>query len=93
MKRGLTLAAVLLAFLTWTSSALATDGYEINWWTIDNGGSIHGGGGQYTLQGTFGQPDAATLSRDGYRLTGGFWGPAAAAPDYQIYLPLALKAY
>jgi hypothetical protein len=55
------------------SGALAQS-YDINWWTVDAGGSQNLTGGNYTLSGTIGQPDAcAPLSGGSYTLTGGFW--------------------
>ena len=64
--------------------------YSIDWWTIDGGGGSSSGGG-YTLDGTAGQPDAATWSGGGYTLVGGFWGGVAV--EYRVYLPLVLRAY
>ena len=46
--------------------------YDLSWSTIDGGGgrSI---GGDFTLTGTIGQPDAAWSSGGQYELLGGFW--------------------
>src|SRR3954447_3655056 len=52
---------------------LAAQNYQIDWYTIDGGGGTSSGG-QYTLSGTIGQPDAGTLSGGPYVLNGGFWG-------------------
>src|SRR3954462_1206003 len=51
----------------------AAQNYSIDWFTIDGGGGTSSGG-QYTLSGTIGQPDAGTLSGGNYTLDGGFWG-------------------
>ena len=54
---------MLMALATSTVSAQ----YELSWYTID------GGGGQFELVGTIGQPDAAWSSGGQYELLGGFW--------------------
>ncbi len=47
--------------------------YSIDWAKIAGGGGSSAGG-QYSVSGTIGQPDAgATLSGGNYSLTGGFW--------------------
>ena len=47
--------------------------YSIDWHKIAGGGGASSGG-QYTLNGTIGQPDAGdSMTGDGYSLTGGFW--------------------
>jgi hypothetical protein len=77
-KRWLTVAVVLTALAA--SSANGQSGYAIDWWTADGGGagpSQASGGGQYTLSGTIGQPDARNhpqpMAGGGYTLTSGFW--------------------
>lgn len=45
--------------------------YSIDWYSIDGGGGTSSGG-NYTLTGTIGQPDAGTLTGGNYTLTGGF---------------------
>jgi len=45
--------------------------YEISWYTIDSGGGTSTGG-QYTLTGTIGQPDAGWSIGGIYELLGGF---------------------
>ncbi|HEY3862390.1 MAG TPA: hypothetical protein VGO59_10920 [Verrucomicrobiae bacterium] len=55
--------------------------YSINWHTIGGGGgssSGSGGGTTYTISGTIGQPATATMSGNGYSITGGFWSLLAA---------------
>ena len=71
--------------------ALAQSGgdYDLTWSTVDGGGDTFSTGGDYTLGGTIGQPDAGELTGGDYALTGGFWGGAAA--KYRIYLPLVLR--
>ncbi len=64
-------------------------GYEIMWWSID-GGATTMQNAPYTLSGTIGQPDAVTLSADGYVLQGGFWASVVPSSPL-IYLPLIQK--
>jgi hypothetical protein len=83
---------VMLALLALASSALAQTGggYDLTWSTIGGGGATFSSGGDYTLGGAIGQPDAGTLSGGDYTLDGGFWGVGAA--EYRIYLPLVLRS-
>jgi len=47
--------------------------YSIGWYKIAGGGGTSAGG-NYSLSGTIGQPDAsATMTGGSYSLTGGFW--------------------
>ena len=89
--RTLLPAFLIIAALGTASLAAgqAQTGYSIDWWTTDGGGGISSGGG-YSLEGTIGQPDAGLLSGGGYSLTGGYWG-GAVSPDYEVYLPLAVR--
>ncbi len=62
----------------------------------DNYGTVGGGsnnraGGNYSLGGTIGQPDAGQVSNMPYILLGGYWGGAVAR--HCIYLPLVLRNY
>ena len=61
-------------FLTlFLATAASAQSYSINWYKIAGGGGTSSGG-QYTLSGTIGQPDASmTMSGGNYSLTGGFW--------------------
>ncbi|HEV8694834.1 MAG TPA: hypothetical protein VGQ93_11730 [Lysobacter sp.] len=47
--------------------------FRIDWFSID-GGSGASSGGQFSLSGTIGQPDAGAMSSGDYELVGGFWG-------------------
>ena len=46
--------------------------YQINRYTVDNGGG-QSAGGQYSIIGTIGQPDADYSEGGNYELLGGFW--------------------
>ena len=61
-------AAVLLQ----PAGALAQS-YNMDWYKVSGGGGTSSGG-QYSLSGTIGQPDAGGAMTGGsYSLTGGFW--------------------
>ncbi|MHC4690835.1 MAG: hypothetical protein ACYS5F_14565, partial [Planctomycetota bacterium] len=45
--------------------------YSIDWYTIDGGGGTSSGG-DFVLNGTIGQPDAAVMSGGGFELLSGF---------------------
>jgi hypothetical protein len=60
--------------------ALRAQNYSIDWFKIAGGGGTSSGG-QYSVSGTIGQPDAGgPMSGGGYSLTGGFWSMVAAVP-------------
>jgi hypothetical protein len=66
--------------------------YEISWYTI-NGGGGQGSGGQYTLTGTIGQPDAANSAGEQYEVLGGFWpGGLVCIPDIVNFYDFAKLA-
>jgi len=81
--------ALLLAFLVQG----APNDYAVPWWTVDGGdGTSQSAGGQYTLQGTIGQPDAGSSQGGDYSLEGGFWaGLREWITQFFIHLPLVLR--
>jgi hypothetical protein len=90
MKRSILLFSLLtLLLLLAAGMAYARiAGYSLSWWTVDSGGGSSSGG-NYSLSGTIGQPDAGALAGGNYRLEGGFWGGAISA--LRVYLPLTTK--
>ncbi len=98
MRRRTIFLAVLVVLLAvslpraqrgdWT--AVALNGYDLSWWTVDGGGGA-AEGGAFTLAGTAGQPDAGVVSGGTYTLGGGFWGGGALARGYELFLPLILR--
>lgn len=59
-------------------AALAVDEFEISRSTIDGGGTMESTGGEFSLAGTIGQPDAGVMTGGDqvtgvFELTGGFW--------------------
>jgi hypothetical protein len=85
-------ATSLIALLLVVSIALAASGYDLTWWTVDNGGG-QSVGGTYTLSGTLGQAEAGQPMTGGnFSLAGGFWQTGITSPALnQIYLPLIIK--
>jgi hypothetical protein len=57
----------------WRSEARSGGQFNLSWSTIDGGGGVSSGG-QFTVTGTAGQPDAGSPLNGGqFSLTGGFW--------------------
>src|SRR5688572_8398417 len=61
------------------ANAQSGGGYDLSWFTIDDGGGTSIGA-PYTVSGTTGQPDSGILTGVGYTLAGGFWGASAPPP-------------
>ena len=96
MKRRAFLIGLIVAagaLLALAVGALATDRYDLSWWTVDGGGYTFMSGG-FSLGGTAGQADAGVLTGEGYTLGGGFWrGGAVVGGIYRVYLPLVVRGY
>jgi hypothetical protein len=91
-RKILPVALVLVSGILLAATVLAQsgDGYELTWFTVDGGGGTVGDE-EYTLQGTFGQPETGVVqSGEEYVLVGGFW-PGAAVANYGVYLPQVLR--
>ena len=69
--------AVIAAILL--TPELRAQSYTIDWYTIGGGGGASSGG-DFTLSGTIGQPDAGTMSGGNYTLAGGFWSVTQTPP-------------
>jgi hypothetical protein len=95
MKRAVLFLALLLVLVSVASTAASAPldgGYDLSWWTVDGGGgTLSDAVSGYTLNGTAGQPDAATWQGQGCLLLGGFWG--GALPANLVFLPLVLRNY
>jgi hypothetical protein len=89
------LAAVLVALalpsLPLRAGEPASPGYTLDWWTVDGGGQTGGDGSGYDLQGSIGQPDAATWQGGSYTLAGGFWFGPPAGGLLPVYLPIVVR--
>ena len=94
----LLVVAVLLTLATLVSAA--PNAFSLDWWSVDSGGGASQGG-DFTLHGPIGQPDAGPrLTGGDFSLQGGFWGLAMpdspvieppippTGPPSAIYLPL-----
>lgn len=85
---------ILLLVLLYTTptTRAALDVFEINWWTVDSGGGQLNGG-DYSLLGVAGQPDAYALQGSGFILSGGYLSGVTAPPPpvYNLLLPLVIK--
>ena len=83
MKRR-TLAIVgiaLVAVLAVTFSAIAqSDTFDVPWFSVDGGGGTSTGG-EFTLSGSIGQPDAGTLSGGEFTVRGGFQAGSWPLPN------------
>lgn len=90
-RTAILLALAALLLLASVALAQSGNGYDLTWNTVDSGGYTFSTGGDYSLGGTIGQPDAGVLSGGDYALVGGFWGGGAV--EYKIYLPLILRNY
>ena len=78
-RAGPALLAALLLLLTGTTGAAQTgDGYDLTWNTIDGGGGTSTAD-PFIVDGTAGQPDAATVGGGAFLLSGGFWAGITTA--------------
>ena len=80
---------LLLAVVPVLAQSIAA--YDVSWYTVDAGGGTYSTGGDYSLGGTAGQPDAGPLTGGGYTLVGGFW--SGGLFGQWVYLPLVLRSY
>jgi len=69
---GMFRSTVWVLLLVMLAVSAAGGQYELSWYTIDGGGG-RSNGGDFTLTGTIGQPDAAWSRGGDYELLGGFW--------------------
>jgi hypothetical protein len=82
----LTISSAVLIMFGATLVFAQSDGYTLDWFSIDSGGG-QSLGGAYTLNGVIGQAEAGVLSDGAYTLNGGF----LQAIGYQVYLPIVLR--
>ncbi len=73
------LAALLVLLLVAAAPAQTGDGYDLSWNSIDGGGGTSTDG-DFSVDGTVGQPDAGTLTDGDYTLNGGFWAGVLSGP-------------
>ena len=82
-------SAIGIILLMMCLASTASSEYELSWYTIDGGGG-RSSGGDFTLTGTIGQPDAAWSSGGQYELLGGFWpGGPLCFVDFESFAKFA----
>ncbi len=64
------------SLLWWTAASTSAQDFQIDWHTVDGGGTMFTAGDGLELSGTVGQPDAGRMSGGGFDLDGGFWSGA-----------------
>lgn len=71
--RSLGPSTFMLTVITFAMS-LPARAAEVDWFTVDCGGTASSTGGAFELAGTIGQPDAGPVMTGGsFALSGGFW--------------------
>lgn len=85
---GSLLIIALLLLSTWAIQAGSGGSYEIDWFTMDGGGTISVVTGSYKLNGTIGQPDTASSAGGPYSLDAGFWVMGSAT---KTFLPIITR--
>jgi len=72
----------VLVIAAWLTAWPAVAQYDIDWYTMDDGGDMWTIGGTFELSGTIGQADANVVVMTGgdFELTGGFW-PGMVGPS------------
>jgi hypothetical protein len=96
MKRKITFVTLLVLLapaILGASTALAEEGYTLDWWRVNSGGG-ESVGGDYTLKGTVGLHDAGEMEGGDYTVRGGFWVSSILnLLDFIIHLPLVLRGF
>ena len=82
---GVATLALLLAPLSMAQAQTGGD-FDLTWNSMDGGGRMNLSGGNYTLNGSIGQPDAGIHAGGLYRLEAGFWHQATL-----VFVPIVLK--
>lgn len=72
-------AFIVCIALSVCTAVVAGQNLDLNWYTVDGGGTMFSMGGEFELGGSIAQPDAGILSGGSFTLAGGFW-PGATAP-------------
>lgn len=82
MKKHAIMMSTIAAVSTLALAGPSGGSFEITWYTIDAGGTNNASGGNFTLSGTIGQPDAGPVMSGGnFSLAGGFWPGVDNGPD------------
>ena len=90
LKVSIIASSLVIAIFVMASPLLgqSKDSYDLSWFTVDGGGSMFSTGGEYTLDGTAGQPDTGTQTGGEFSLVGGFWAVVAGlVPSIPLPIP------
>ena len=81
-------AAWVAIIMTATPVSAHAGEFEIDWWTIDSGGTIENAQGEWTLAGTLGQWDVPDQGAAGgsWFLEGGFWAFNAPVRGDRLFI-------
>jgi len=90
MKTGywIVLSILLLLTILVTYPTLASGTMEINWYVIGGGGGT-GSSGDFSLNGTIGQPITGRSSLDGTDLCAGFW--CRVLREFRVFFPMIFR--
>lgn len=86
MKVGIVLFAVLLAIQAHASTVEQGRSKQpelIPWWSVNAGGNVYSGSGNYRLSSSVGQAAAGKAEGANYVMHAGFWNPAILAVGIQ----------
>jgi hypothetical protein len=73
-QTGVAIAALFI--MSSLGTAAVADQFQLDWWSVDAGGSFFTTGDAYELSGTIAQPDVgATMTGGDYELESGVWSP------------------
>lgn len=90
MKKTYIIICGILISLLLVGTVMAAGDYQINWWTVDNGGGTsQSADGHYAISGTIGQSEASSASGGSYTLNGGFWH--GINQEFLIHLPVVTR--
>ena len=85
------LVSVSLAGAVGVARAQSGGDYELEWATVDGGGTVSTGD-NYALGGTAGQPDAGALAGGDFEVSGGFWTIKVENPTAARVVALAARS-
>jgi hypothetical protein len=74
----------MLMSLVLLPMAAEAQNYKIDWFAVAGGG-LRSTAGNYSLNGTLGQPALGTMKASKYSVVGGFWSFSAATPASGLY--------
>jgi hypothetical protein len=91
MKLALSIIATLLLLAGPLGAAASQVNYALDWWTLDGGGGTSTGG-DFSLIGSIGQPEAGFLQGGEFNLQGGFFVGGKVSTTGNIYLPVVVRS-